>query len=274
MRPSFTGDAVAAVPSSMSDEGDRTCNLADVANIDGDGKTETKLQPDGEPEALAAGLARAAPRSISEVHLKGIIESLVFVSDKPLSAGEIARIARADTRDVRRLLEALRDEYRGRGVQLEEVAGGWQFRSSPVNAPFVRELLQAKPVRLTRAQMETLAIVAYRQPITRPEIDEIRGVDSGSALKVLLERDLVRMLGRKEDVGRPVLYGTTNYFLEFFGLKSLRDLPTLREFTDLTPESQATLVQGMGRADDEDVTTATTGDSDTSPAAEDKTPAK
>ena len=137
-------------------------------------------------------------------------------------------------------------KYRTRGVQLDEIAGGWQFRSAAANAPFVRELLQARPVRLTRAQIETLAIVAYRQPITRPEIDDVRGVDSGSALKVLLDRELIRMLGRKEDVGRPVLYGTSSGFLEFFGLKSLRELPTLREFTELTPESEATLVRELG----------------------------
>ena len=168
------------------------------------------------------------------------------MSEKPITAGELAKVARADVRDVKRLLEEIREEYRTRGVQLDEIAGGWQFRSAAANAPFVRELLQARPVRLTRAQIETLAIIAYRQPITRPEIDDIRGVDSGSALKVLLDRELIRMLGRKEDVGRPVLYGTTAGFLEFFGLKSLRELPTLREFTELTPESEATLVRELG----------------------------
>ena len=109
----------------------------------------------------------------------------------------------------------------------------------------MRELLQAKPVRLSRAQLETLAIVAYRQPVTRPEIDEVRGVDSGSALKVLLERELLRMLGRKDDVGRPVLYGTSSAFLEFFGLKSLRELPALREFTELSEESSAVLADAL-----------------------------
>ncbi len=199
-----------------------------------------------EPAGDHPGPARAAPRSVSELHLRGIIESLVFVSDRPIPVGDIAKVARADVRDVRRLLEELREDYRSRGIHLDELAGGWQFRSSAANAPFVRELLQAKPIRLTRAQVETLAIMAYRQPITRPEIDEIRGVDSGATIKVLLDRDLVRILGRKEDVGRPVLYGTSTHFLEFFGLKSLRDLPTLREFTELTPESEATLVRELG----------------------------
>ena len=120
---------------------------------------------------------------------------------------------------------------------LDEVAGGWLFRTNAQYAPFVRELTGGRPVRLSRAQLETLAIAAYRQPITRPEIDEIRGVDSGATLKLLLERDLVRILGKKDEPGRPLLYGTTTHFLEFFSLKSLKDLPTLREFTELSDES-------------------------------------
>jgi segregation and condensation protein B len=187
------------------------------------------------------GVAKAPLRSISELHLKGVIESLVFASDKPITPAEIAKLTHAEPKEIRRLLGELHEEYKTRGIHLDEVAGGWQFRSSAANAPFVRALLQAKPVKLTRAQVETLAIVVYRQPVTRPEVDQIRGVDSGAALKVLLERDLIRMLGRKEEAGRPVLYGTTSYFLTFFGLKSLRDLPTLREFTELTAESEAEL---------------------------------
>jgi segregation and condensation protein B len=147
---------------------------------------------------------------------------------------------------VKRLLDELRDHYRGRGIQLDEVAGGYLFRSSATYGAFVRDLSKQKPVRLTRAQLETLAILAYRQPMTRPEIDDIRGVDSGPVLKVLLERDLVRMLGKKDEPGRPILYGTTAHFLEFFGLKSLKDLPTLREFTELTDDSRAVVERELG----------------------------
>jgi segregation and condensation protein B len=129
---------------------------------------------------------------------------------------------------------------------LVEVAGGWVFRTGVEFAPFVRELTSQRPVRLTRAQVETLAIVAYRQPITRPEIDEIRGVDSGATLKLLLERDLVRILGKKDEPGRPILYGTTGAFLEFFGLRSLKDLPTLREFTELSEESRRVAEAELG----------------------------
>jgi segregation and condensation protein B len=198
-------------------------------------------------EALASGpgLARSGPRSVSEMHLKGVIESLVFVADKAITVQQLAEVSRAETRDVRKLLHELRAEYQSRGIHLDEVAGAWQFRSSATNAPFVRELLQTKPVKLSRAQVETMSIVAYRQPITRPEVDDIRGVDSGSALKVLLDRNLIRMIGRRDEPGRPMLYGTTSTFLEFFGLRALRDLPMLREFTELSPESQATLASEL-----------------------------
>lgn len=203
---------------------------------------------DDDAMPMGPGLARSGPRSVSELHLKGILESLVFVSDKPVTTQELARVARAESRDVRRLLLEIQRETQGRGVVLDEVAGAWQFRSSAANAPFVREFLQARPVKLSRAQVETLAIVAYRQPITRPEVDEVRGVDSGSALKMLLERGLLRMIGRREEPGRPMLYGTSAYFLEFFGLRTLRDLPMLREYTELSEESQATLTARLAEA--------------------------
>jgi segregation and condensation protein B len=124
-------------------------------------------------------------------------------------------------------------------VQLQSVAGGYQFRTHPANAVWVQKLLAQKPVRLSRAQLETLAIVSYRQPITRPEIDEIRGVDTGGSLKTLMDRSLIRILGKKEEVGRPLLYGTTKEFLAFFNLSDLKDLPTLREFHELSDEHQA-----------------------------------
>src|SRR5262249_28276767 len=124
-----------------------------------------------------------------------------------------------------------------RGVVLHEVAGGFQFRTNPMNAHWVRQLLAGRPVKMSRAQLETLAIIAYRQPITRPEVDEIRGVDSGGTIKAPLDRRPLRVLGKKEEPGRPMLYGTTPGFLEFFNLKDLKDLPTLREFYELNEDS-------------------------------------
>jgi segregation and condensation protein B len=182
------------------------------------------------------GLAGTVALALSD--LKGALEALILVSDKPVPAMRLARLTRQDLGHVRRALGELAEDYRGRGIALDEIAGGYQFRTSPRYAPFVRSLTQQKPVKLTRAQLEVLAIIAYRQPVTRPEIDDVRGVDSGSAIKVLLERDVIKIIGKRDDAGRPMLYATTNDFLELFGLKALRDLPTLKEFAELTPESR------------------------------------
>jgi segregation and condensation protein B len=218
-----------------------TVNLTgDIFTIPGRDDLEAPTQT-GLPEAVEIGLTQA-----SRKHLRGLLEALVFASDHPIKPKDLAKTASAQTREVTELLEELRVEYQGRGIQLEEIAGGWLFRTSPVYSPFVRDLTKQKPVKLSRAQIETLAILAYRQPITRPEIDEIRGVDSGPVLKILLERDLVRILGKKDEPGRPLLYGTTTEFLEFFGLKSVKDLPTLREFTELSEDSRRVVEQELG----------------------------
>src|SRR6202041_3871232 len=198
----------------------------------------TVLFPDRDDAAVANEVTRG--------HLKGLLEALVFASDKPIKASDLAKSATAPAKQVKLLLEELKSEYGARGMQLDEVAGGWIFRTNAAYAPFVRDLTKQRPVKLTRAQIETLAILAYRQPITRPEIDDIRGVDCGPVLKLLLERDLVRILGKKDEPGRPWLYGTTSQFLEFFGLKSVRDLPTLREFTELNEESRRTVEKELG----------------------------
>jgi len=194
----------------------------------------------GEPESAGVDSDEGeieAARELTETHLRGLLEALVFASDKPMKSGELARLASAPARQVKEVMGELRAEYLTRGIVLDEVAGGWLFRTNAQYAPFVRELAGGRPVKLSRAQLETLAIAAYRQPITRPEIDEIRGVDTGATLKLLLERDLLRILGKKDEPGRPLLYGTTTHFLEFFNMKSLKDLPTLREFTELSDES-------------------------------------
>lgn len=200
-------------------------------------------------EAIEADAGEVAPEStdptppVGEGHeaperLKSIVESLLFASDKPLSAKRIQELTgEKDIGIVAAAIEMLRADYADRGVVLHEVAGGFQFRTNPLNAHWVQQLVAGRPVKLSRAQLETMAIVAYRQPITRPEIDEIRGVDSGGTLKTLLDRGLVRVLGKKEEPGRPMLYGTTKDFLEFFNLKDLKELPTLREFYELSEES-------------------------------------
>jgi segregation and condensation protein B len=179
-------------------------------------------------------------------HLRGALEALVFASDIPIKLKDLAKLVSAAPKQVEDLLGELQTEYSTRGLHLEEVGGGWVFRTSAEYAAYVRDLRKERPVRLSRAQVETLAIIAYRQPVTRPEIDDVRGVDSGPVLKLLLERDLVRILGKRDEVGRPIIYGTTPAFLEFFGLNSLKDLPTLKEFTELTEESRAEYEDEIG----------------------------
>jgi segregation and condensation protein B len=200
------------------------------------------------PTVSSAGelLSEVDSVMLQRKHLRGLLEALVFASDSPITPKELGKLASAPQKQVKELLAELKVDYATRGMHLDEVAGGWVFRTSPQYAPFVRDLTKQKPVRLTRAQVETLAIIAYRQPITRPEVDDVRGVDSGPVLKLLLERDLVRILGKRDEPGRPLIYGTTGHFLEFFGLKSLKDLPTLREFTELSDESREAFEDELG----------------------------
>ncbi|MGB0679572.1 MAG: SMC-Scp complex subunit ScpB [Polyangiales bacterium] len=198
------------------------------------------------PAPRGPALEKAQPSAAHLAHLRSILESLIFAADKAISPRRLAQLSGAPYGEVQAVLSELVAQYKGRGIVLVQVGGGYQFRTPPANAPFVRDVGGTKPVRLSRAQLETLAIVAYRQPVTRPEIDEVRGVDSGNALKILGERDLVRVLGRKEEPGRPLLYGTSAYFLDFFGLQNLRELPTLQEFSELSDESKTLFQRRIG----------------------------
>lgn len=177
-------------------------------------------------------------------NLASVVEAILFAAERPLSAVEIADIiSRADETlleqaCVERALEALRARLQdaASGFELVEVGIGWEFRTRAELAGYIHVMYRRRPVRLSRAALEVLAIVAYRQPCTRADIDDVRGVDSSGTLRPLLDRGLVRILGKADDVGRPLIYGTGPKFLEFFGLRSLSDLPTLREFTELTEE--------------------------------------
>ncbi len=182
----------------------------------------------------------ARSRKLSEKQVRNVLESVMFVAPQPLSVDQLFESTGIDREKIQKALEELQGARREgiAGVVLHEVAGGWQFRTAPESAEYVRRFLKVKPQRLTRAALETLAIIAYRQPVTRPEIEDIRGVDSGAVLKALLDRRLIKIVGKKEEVGRPILYGTTKEFLEFFALKDLNALPTLREFHELTEEHQ------------------------------------
>ncbi len=166
------------------------------------------------------------------------IEALVFVSESPLRVDRIAEILEMKKGDVRAVLNDLQQEYEGadRGIILEEVAEGFQFRTRPECSEAIQQLVKSRPFRFSRAALETLAIIAYRQPVTRAEVEYLRGVDSGGVFKTLLEKQLIRILGKKDVPGRPLIYGTSKEFLEFFGMRDLSALPTLKEFSDLSSE--------------------------------------
>jgi segregation and condensation protein B len=168
--------------------------------------------------------------------LDRVIESLIFVSRQPVTVRVLARSSKAKAAEVRSAIERLVQRYADRGIRLEQVGGGWQFRTPPETAEAVRRMLKEKPIRLSRAAMETLAILAYRQPCTRAQVDHIRGVDSGGVMKFLMDRGFIKIIGKKEEPGRPFVYATTRFFLEFFGMSSLDELPRLSEVLDLDEE--------------------------------------
>jgi segregation and condensation protein B len=164
--------------------------------------------------------------------LKSIIESLLFVSEKPLTIDTLKGVLpHAVSADIRQALAELMAEYEARsgGFLIKQVAGGYQFRTRSAHNEWIKRLIKPATPRLSKAALETLAIIAYKQPIIRSDIEHIRGVDSGGVIRMLLDRKLIRILGRKEIPGRPLIYATTRQFLEVFDLKSLKDLPTPAE---------------------------------------------
>ena len=180
-------------------------------------------------------------REISASELKGIAEVLIFVADEPVSAKTIADVLKLDHAAVEKAIKSLDDEYarRAGGLQLREIAGGWQIGTRPEHHEHVRTYLKSKPsAKLSLASLETLAVIAYKQPVTVPEILEIRGVQSPSAIKTLLDKRLIVAKGRKETVGRPMMYGTSKEFLIQFGLKDLSELPSMEDFQDLAGGSE------------------------------------
>jgi len=173
----------------------------------------------------------------SQAERAAVIEALIFVSEEPISVKIIADVLKEDKEVVSQALEALVQEFNARnsGLQLREVAGGWQFATRPEYHEHVRAFLKTRPsAKLTIASLETLAVIAYRQPVTVPEILEIRGVQSPSAIKTLLDKKLIVAKGRKDAIGRPMMYGTSKEFLLQFGLKDLTELPSVEDFHDLS----------------------------------------
>lgn len=177
--------------------------------------------------------------------LEPILEALIFVSKEPMTAEKMVEILQAadinaSTKEVNRALKCLSEKWQapersiGRGLVLKALAGGYVLASAPEHAEVLKKVVQVKPLQLSKGQIEVLSIVAYRQPLTRVDIDEIRGVDSSFALKKLMQLKLLKILGKSEGLGRPLLYGTSKDFLEFFSLNSLNDLPTLKQYDALS----------------------------------------
>ena len=180
--------------------------------------------------------------TLSDHDLLAILEALLFVSEAPLPLDRIEEVLEAQSSEVvTRLLSNLQERCRqpDRGLSVIEVAGGYRFVTKPELAPWIQRLHGIKPAKLSKAALETLAIIAYKQPITKPEVEAIRGVMIDGVLKTLVERDLIRILGRKPEVGRPILYGTSRAFLEYFWFKDLSELPTLKEIEALAPTAVA-----------------------------------
>jgi len=182
--------------------------------------------------------------------IKSIIEALLIISEKGLTIEELKdAIDGSDAKDIGEGMELLRGEYNssGRAFNIAEIAGKYRIVTRPEYLPWINNLYKKEVDRLTGPSLETLAIIAYKQPVTRAEVESIRGVNSGGVMKALLDKDLVHIRGRKDAIGRPLIYGTTEKFLEIFGLNSLDDLPVLRDFTEEDIEygrtQQQTLVQ-------------------------------
>jgi segregation and condensation protein B len=208
------------------------------------------VPPEGAEPLRVTSEGGDEPSVLPAQQVRAILEALVFASPQPITPREVARVLGGVPKEEwQRALEELRADFARdeRGLQLVEVAGGWQITTRPEYNDWVRELLDPKaPTRLSIQALETLAVIAYKQPVTLPEIIELRGVRSGGVVKTLLEKRLIRIVGRKEVVGRPILYGTTKQFLLHFGLRDLDELPKIEEFAEVLGEEVD--VAGLKRA--------------------------
>lgn len=219
---------------------------------------------------VAEGEESARLQALEERELKAILESLLFVSAEPISLERLmVALGTVSKQELRHALQSLREDFdrEGRGVQMVELAGGYQLVTRTEHAPWIKRLAKSKASpKLSRSAMESMAIIAYKQPIVRSEIEQIRGVEVSGVLRTLLERKLIRMVGRKDVPGRPIMYGTTKLFLQQFGLSDLSQLPPLREFKELGEAEQAMLPveDGLQIGDHE---TVAAGSSDETPEA-------
>lgn len=189
---------------------------------------------------------------MNEINLKAIIENLLLVSDKPLIVDKLRELfdGKYNRETLSAVFEELKQDYGSRNLQIQEVAGGYQLATRHEYAEWIRKFHKAdRAARLSKQALDTLSIISYKQPITRLEIDNIRGVDSAGVVKTLLEKNLIRIMGRREVPGRPIMYGTSRKFLEYFGLKSVADLPSLEEFKEQDLEIEGTQLPDLSQTD-------------------------
>jgi len=195
-------------------------------------------------------------------HIKGVIESLLFVNEKPVVLDQIKNVLdTVSNEEIKKAISSLQSDYEDRksGVMIVEIAGGYQMLSNPIYAPYLRSFYKTKhKEKLSKPSLESMAIIAYKQPVTRSDIEVIRGVNSDGVVCHLLEKDLIKVIGRKDVPGRPYVYGTTKQFLEYFGLKSLDDLPELEEFPALQPSEEGVILEDFDSGQEEN-----TGDQET-----------
>ena len=255
-------DEVTSTEASVSDEIESDGNLLTAADHDLSIEPETGSDSGSEDmeqmgfsaleeelDAAENDADKEPTEFIENEQLISIIESLLFSTDKPVSVATIKQVFKGSnvrSKDIMRALDSLASDYASpvRGVSLEEINGGYQMRTKPDNMEYLRRLAKVRPFRLSGPALEAMAIIAYKQPITKHEIDEIRGVESGHLLRALMERGLVSFNGKSDLPGKPMTYGSTRKFLETFGLRNIRELPTLSEIDDLLPE-------GIGEVDEE-----------------------
>ena len=223
---------------------EKAAEVVDQAALNEEASKELEaLISEAESEVSAIDAAQEAGEAyqISNASERvAVIEALIFVSGEPLSAKVIAEVLKEDRSVVEAAIAELAKEFNSRngGLQLRELAGGWQLATRPEYHEHVRAFLKSRPsAKLSLASLETLAVIAYKQPVTVPEILEIRGVQSPSSVKTLLDKKLIVAKGRKETVGRPMMYGTSKEFLMQFGLKDLSELPSMEDFQDLAAGS-------------------------------------
>lgn len=220
-------------------------DTADIVLAETESAIEGDSVPDDAAKAAVVEALNSQAAAIDTRELKAILEAVLFVSPEPVPIARLMSIVGTVSKaEVVQALEILRHDLdqHGRGIQLVQVAGGYRLVTKQEYGPWLKRMEKPKATqKLSRSALESLAIIAYKQPLVRAEIEEIRGVETSGVLRTLCERKLVRIVGRKDVPGRPIMYGTTKFFLEHFGLQDLSQLPPLREFKELGESEQALL---------------------------------